>query len=101
MGCDCATVCPNARHCAVMEILSPEPGESRCVAICDPDPEPLPAIPLDAKVNIDTRDIDLATFGEFLAGMCAEDVLIPAKSAFQPVDLQEKDTTLGAVLESA
>jgi hypothetical protein len=105
MGCDCASVCPHARHCAVMEILEPEPGESRCVAFCDPDPEPsaarFVALPLDTEVRIDTRNIELAALGEFLANFCEEDVLIPARSASKIVEFSDKNTTLGAVLERA
>jgi hypothetical protein len=105
MACDCASVCPNARHCAVMEILQPESGESWCVAICDPDPQPSAArfisLPLDAQVRIDTRNIELAALGEFLANFCGEEVLIPAKSATKIVEFSDKNTTLGAVLERA
>jgi hypothetical protein len=103
MGCDCATVCPKARHCAVMEVLKPKPGESWCVAICDPDPEPSaepPPLRLDSAVNVDTRNIQLAQLGEFIARYFEGDLLIPARAASEVVEVTQKDTTLGALLDS-
>jgi hypothetical protein len=103
MGCDCATVCPKARHCAVVEVLEPKPGDDWCIAICDSDPEPAakpPPLRLDTAVNVDTRNIQLAQLGEFIARHFEGDLLIPAKSASKVVELTQKDTTLGALFES-
>jgi hypothetical protein len=103
MGCDCASVCPNAQQCAVMQILEPTGGEPWCVAICKPDPAPLAKVevtlPLDTKVQIETRNAELAVLAKLLADHCEEEVLIPARSAMEVVELSEKDTTLGAVIE--
>jgi hypothetical protein len=104
MGCDCASVCPNAQQCAVMQILEPTAGEPWCVAICKPDPAPglreeRVTVPLDAKVQVEARNTELAVLGKLLADHCEEDVFIPARSATEIVELSEKDTTLGAVIE--
>jgi hypothetical protein len=106
MGCDCASVCPNAQQCAVMQILEPTAGEPWCVAICKPDPAPglredSVTLPLDAKVRLEVHNTELAVLGKFLADHCQDDLLIPARSARDIVELSEKDTTLGAVIERA
>jgi hypothetical protein len=86
-----------------MQVLEPKTGEDWCVAYCDPDPEPSdepPPLRLDSAVNVDTRNIPLAQLGEFIARYFEGDLLIPAKSASKVVELTQKDTTLGALLDS-
>jgi hypothetical protein len=58
-------------------------------------------LPLYARVDINTREADLATVGEFLSNFCDAELFIPAAKASQKVSLSLKDVTLEGVIEQA
>jgi hypothetical protein len=105
MACDCDSQCPGSDHCIAIYLVDVMPGDdARCIVACSGDAL-LPAKPqklaTDRRIDISTRNVDRVKLGTFLASYLEEDVYIPAKTASEPIDLQEKQTTLGTVIERA
>jgi hypothetical protein len=100
MACDCPTQCPASEHCIAIYIH--DTGE--CWVLCSKDEvklAPSAPVPLDAEVDVDTRNVDLVQLGTFLSSRCDAELLIPAKAARKPIELKEKKTTLRAAVEQA
>jgi hypothetical protein len=105
VACDCDGVCPESEHCIAIYLLDEEPGDdARCIVLCSED-ELVASKPQKVasgrRIDISMRNVDRVKLGSFLASLVDEDVLIPAKSATEIVEVSEKDTTLDVVIERA
>lgn len=98
--CDCAHQCPHSRHC--IALFSHEKGE--CWTLCDKNDVASPTdlkLPLDARFDVDAREVPLARLGEFLSLLADAQLYIPAARASEPVTMTLADVPLGDLVERA
>ena len=101
MACTCADMCPHSAHCIAMTLVP----EGKCWLLCDKfrhEDEPAErTLDLDSPIDVDTRGVDVLQLAEALAPHSSVELLIPAASAREKVELSVKATAFGDVLEQA
>ena len=97
--CTCAHHCPDGACICIWDY-----EEERCSILCSHHTTPPKVVTakaaLDTQVRVEAIDVELADFGEFVAGLCGADLLIPAARASEKVNVHADYTTLGDVIAS-
>ena len=101
MACNCTDQCPHSDQCIAVGF--PDTGE--CWVACSKDrdaaTDDIPSLELDTQIDVDTRDVDLLDFAEFLSQRSAVELLIPVSAARGKVGVKLTNTSFAAVLEQA
>jgi hypothetical protein len=89
MGCDCDSVCPKAKECGCMWIVS----SGTCTCTCGP-PIVLEPAALAEEIELSTRDLSLGELADLFRQVTGSEILVPVSRLRETFTVSRKDTTI-------
>ena len=96
--CTCEHLCPDGSGCIAIFVED----KSECWLLCpgsDAPPIPDSQLSLDARLNVQTKEVELFALAELLDSHCEMPLFVPAGDARKKVSLDMRGATLAEVIE--